>query len=301
MMIIDNNIPVRIAVTGATGRMGKEIIRYVIDMKNNKNQEKKEKYGKKIILGAVIARVGADICGMDVGAITNNSVTGVKISDNLCAVKDDFDVLIDFTVPAISIEYLKFCLDNNKNIVIGTTGFSQDHYFFIREASRKIGIVYSANFSIGVNVVLKLLNTITYAIGNASDINIIEMHHNKKIDIPSGTALMMQDTIVHALSSFVMCGDNTLLNNKDDINVKINDNEARYTSLSSSSFSVPIHSIRAGDCTGQHSVLFASMGENIQITHKACSRVIFVDGALRSAVWLHSKVGLFNMCDVLSI
>lgn len=262
--MIENNIPVRVAVTGATGRMGKEIVRCIIEIVTN---QKQEKYDKNVTLGAVIARTGSEICGMDVGTIIHSNTTGVVISDNLYVIKDDFDILIDFTKPDVSMEYLKFCVDNNKNIVIGTTGFSADHYSVMRDASRKIGIVYSANFSIGMNVMLKLLNMVTQVIGNTADINIVEIHHNKKIDIPSGTALIMQDVIIKTLSSS----------------------------------RVSIHSIRAGDEIGEHSALFSSIGENIKITHQACSRAIFVEGALRAAVWLKSKIGLFNMWNVLDI
>lgn len=289
----ENNIPVRVAVTGATGRMGKEIVRCIIETVIN---QKNEKYDKNIILGAVIARTGSEICGMDAGTIVHSNNTGVIISDDLYVIKDDFDVLIDFTTPDISMEYLKFCVDNNKNIVIGTTGFGADHYSIMRDSSRKIGIVYSANFSIGMNIMLKLLNMITQVIGNTADINIVEIHHNKKIDIPSGTALMMQDVIIKTLSSFV-CNHDMLFSNGEDSSIR--DNKL-CRALSSSSL-VSIHSIRAGDVIGEHSALFSSIGENIKITHQACSRAIFVAGALRAATWLKSKIGLFNMWNVLGI
>lgn len=266
-----NNIPLRIAVSGITGRMGKKVIKCVIDS-HQKNY-------KEVVLGAVITRSGSNICGTDIGGFIGINDVGIVIVDSLDLIKDNFDILIDFTHPNISIEYLKFCVDNNKNMVIGTTGFSASHQSLIKDASRRIGIVYSANFSIGAILMSKLLNIITCIMGNIVDINIIDIHHNKKADIPSGTALMMKKVINDTLSSMFM-------------NEKI----------MFSSFNIPIHSIRAGDCVGEHSVLFTGIGENLKITHTATNRLIFAYGALHSAIWLgYTKKGLFNMYDVLGI
>lgn len=281
--MMDDNIPLRIAVTGITGRMGKKIIQSITTTRG--------KYNKKIVLGAAITRTGSDICGVDVGFIMKSNSTGIIVTDNLNIIKDDFDILIDFTTPDISIEYLKFCVDNNKNMVIGTTGFSKNYRSLIKDVSQKIGIVYSANFSIGVALMSKLLILITQVIGNVVDINIVETHHNKKIDIPSGTALMMKDIIINTLSSIVTDDSIYCETIHDRIGHKL-----------SSSYNIPIHSIRAGNVIGEHSVLFSSIGESLQIIHKSCDRVIFSDGALFSALWLgSSKIGLFSMRDVLGL
>lgn len=275
-----NNFPLRIAVSGITGRMGKSVIQCIIDQK---------KCDQKIELGAVITRIGSDICGIDVGSFIKSDDIGIIITDNLDIIKNDFDILIDFTYPDISIEYLKFCVNNNKNMVIGTTGFSKSHQSFIKNASRRIGIVHAANFSIGIALIIKLLNVITRVMGSISDIDIIEAHHNKKIDIPSGTALMMKDIIMDVLTS---------------ISVDTKLNYCAYTDVihKLSSYNIPIHSIRAGDFVGEHSVLFTSIGESLKIIHTANNRIIFASGALRSAMWLGSdKIGLFDMCDVLGI
>lgn len=284
---MNNDVSLRIAVTGATGRMGKALIQCI-------TTTIRKQYNEKVVLGAVIARTGSNICGMDVGlAIIKKDFLGVIVTDNLNSVKNDFDVLIDFTSPDISIEYLKFCIDNNKNMVIGTTGFNKNHQSFIKDASQKIGIVYSANFSIGVTLMLKLLNIITKVMGNIADINIIETHHNKKIDIPSGTALMMKEIIINTLSSLI-------IDDKKKINYSHINNNKKFDELSLRK-DISIHSIRSGNFVGEHSVLFASAGEVLQITHKAYSRTIFAEGALYSAIWLSSKKGLFNICDVLNV
>lgn len=282
--MVDNDVPIRLAVTGVTGRMGKELIRCII-------KKTYKEYNKKFVLKAAIVRVGANICGLDVGTVINDKKVGVIVTDDLQVIKDNFDTLIDFTAPNISIEYVKFCLENNKNIVLGTTGFNKHHKLFIKDVSRKIGIVCAANFSIGINLILKLLHIIVQVIGNTADINIIETHHNKKIDAPSGTALMMQDIIVNTLTS--MFSNQKLC---CDVNGGV-----KYNNMLSLSSNVPIHSIRAGNYVGEHKVLFTSISENLQIIHTALNRSIFADGALLAAVWLGYKKGLFNMNDVLGI
>ncbi|WHL24973.1 MAG: 4-hydroxy-tetrahydrodipicolinate reductase [Candidatus Blochmannia vicinus] len=278
-----NNALLRIAVTGITGRMGKKIIQCIII-------EGEKKFSRKIILGAAITHSNSSICGMDVGKLMKTDTLGITITDNLELVKDDFDVLVDFTAPSISMEYLKFCVNNNKNIVIGTTGFNQAHEHFIMNASQKIGIVFSSNFSIGIALILRLLHKITRIMGDNSDISLIEAHHNKKRDIPSGTALMMQNTIINALRSIRS-------NKVMDCNV-----DDTTSSSVPSDRDVSIHSIRAGNIIGEHTVLFIGAEERLEITHKALDRTVFARGALYSAIWLgRDKIGLFDIGDTLGI
>lgn len=254
------NLPLRIAVTGITGRMGKEVLRCIVQ----------RQYQQKIILGAAITRFNSGLCGMDAGEFLKSSRTGVIITDSIELVKENFDVLIDFTSPEATMEYLRFCSENSKNMIIGTTGLNLTFHHLIQDASKKIGIVYSANFSIGMTVMLKLLKEITSIISNFVDIDIIEIHHNKKQDIPSGTALMMRDVFKK---------------NKPETNLVNN---------------IKIHSIRSGDIVGEHTVLFSRIGECLKITHQAFNRIIFVDGAIIAAMWIGaSKVGLFDLNDVL--
>ncbi|URJ24042.1 4-hydroxy-tetrahydrodipicolinate reductase [Blochmannia endosymbiont of Camponotus sp.] len=277
-----NDALLRIAVTGVTGRMGKEIVTCVV--------KGEKQFSQEIVLGAAITRLNANICGMDVGVLINTDALGIEITDNLESIKENFDVLVDFTAPDISVEYLKFCVKNNKNIVIGTTGFNQIHKNLILNASHKIGIVFSSNFSIGVALISKLLHKITRIIGGTSDISIIETHHNKKRDIPSGTSLIMQNIIVNALQS-------------------IHSNKIMDSNLDSTTYSpessyndILIHSIRAGDVVGEHTVLFAGSGERLEITHKASDRLIFAHGALRAALWIgRDKIGLFDISDILEM
>ncbi|URJ25204.1 4-hydroxy-tetrahydrodipicolinate reductase [Candidatus Blochmannia ocreatus (nom. nud.)] len=284
MISINNSSPLlRIAVTGITGRMGKKIIEYFLIKKN-------KQLSKKIILGAAIVRKNSSICGIDIGTFNKINEFGVKITDNLELIKDDFDTLIDFTAPDISIQYLNFCVKNNKSIVIGTTGFKQQHKNIIRNASKTIGVMYSANFSIGIALILKILHKITKIIGNNADISIIETHHNKKRDIPSGTAIMMQDLIRDTLQS--------IQTNKS---INYNLKKRMYPSKQKNIiYDIPIHSIRIGNVVGEHTVLFNILGERLEITHKADDRAIFAYGALCAAIWLGcNKKGLFEIHDIL--
>ncbi|WP_159714795.1 4-hydroxy-tetrahydrodipicolinate reductase [Blochmannia endosymbiont of Camponotus nipponensis] len=275
-----NSACLRVAVSGVTGRMGEKVLTCIV--------QGEKQFSKKIVLGAAIARSNSNICGMDVGTLIKTNALGVKITDNIESIKDDFDILIDFTAPDISMEYLKFCTNNKKNIIIGTTGFNLTHKSFIKNASQKIGIVFSSNFSVSIALILKILCNITQSIGSSSDINIVEAHHNKKHDIPSGTSLMMKDVICNALR--LIQSDKIV-----DCNVDCTENESVYLDKK-----IMIHSLRAGDIVGEHTVLFTGLGECLEITHKVSDRLIFAHGALRAAVWLGcDKIGLFSVSDIL--
>lgn len=289
-----NSTPLRVAVTGATGRMGREIIQCI-------RYQYSEHINSKIVLGAAIVKDSSRVCDIDTRSIDQSNVSKVIITDNIKLVKDYFDILIDFTSPQSTIEYLNFCVKYRKNMIIGTTGFDENHLFLIQQASQKIGIVYSPNFSIGIAVMCKLLTEVARSIGNCVDIDIIEIHHNKKNDIPSGTALMMCDliknNITNILSSF---SKNTILRSNNDLLLKHESLCKPSIAAAKSKRDIKIHSIRSGDVVGEHTGLFAGSGECLKITHKAFNRSIFANGALCSALWLKDKkVGLFDLNSVL--
>lgn len=296
MSMVNNDISLRVAVTGVTGRMGQEIIQCIDEDRKNL------KINKRIVLGAAIVKNRSEFCGMDIRNIVKSySEGGVVVTDDIELVKECFDVLIDFTTPEATMEYLNFCVKYHKNMVIGTTGFNEKHMSLMKTASQKIGIVYSANFSIGITVMLKLLKEIVKSVGNFFDIDIIETHHNKKRDIPSGTALMMYNVIKYNLDEIV-----SLYNKNNALNCpnSLQKNKTLYTILSSSGScrDVQIHSIRSGDVIGEHTVLFSGFGERLDIVHRASNRSIFARGALYSAVWIRDKqVGWFNLDSVLGI
>ena len=212
--------------------------------------------------------------GLDKGDSLNNSL-------------EDFDVLIDFSRPDATLNALSICESSGKAMVIGTTGFSDDELEVIIQASKDIPIVFAPNMSIGVNLTLKLLETSAKVIGPDSSIEIIEAHHRYKVDSPSGTALKMGEIVANALGR-----------NLADCAIYGREGIEEPRDLNSIGFS----SIRGGDVVGEHTVAFFMEGERVEITHKASSRMIYANGAVRAANWLHNKPnGLYSMQDVLEL
>ena len=220
----------------------------------------------------------------------NNSATlgvGVDKGDNLNDSLQDFDVLIDFSRPEASLKAISICKNSGKAMVIGTTGFSDDELKVIKQASIQIPIVFAPNMSVGVNLTLKLLETSAKVIGQDSSIEIIETHHRYKVDSPSGTALKMGEVVANALGRDLA---NCAVYGREGID------EPR--DLNTIGFS----SIRGGDVVGDHTVTFFMEGERVEITHKASSRMIYANGAVRAANWLSDKPsGLYSMQDVLEL
>ncbi|MCU5772744.1 4-hydroxy-tetrahydrodipicolinate reductase [Erwiniaceae bacterium BAC15a-03b] len=265
---------IRIAIVGATGRMGRQLIQAT-------------QQAEGVRLGAALARNGSSLVGSDAGELAGTGAIGIKVSDNLEAVVNDFDILIDFTRPEGTLEYLAFCRQHQKAIVIGTTGFDDAGKAAIKQASADIGIVFAANFSVGVNLVLKLLEKAAKVMGDYADIEIIEAHHRHKVDAPSGTALAMGEAIADAMDW--------------DLNQHAVYAREGFTGERKAQ-SIGFATVRAGDIVGEHTAMFADIGERVEITHKASSRMTFATGAVRAAQWLNDrKTGLYDMRDVLDL
>ncbi len=264
----------RIAVTGAAGRMGKNIIEAIQMLEG-------------VELGAAIERVGSTMIGLDAGELAGVGTLGVKITDNLEAVTDKFDVLIEFTLPEVTEANVKICRRAGKKMVIGTTGLSDAQKASLDEAANDIAIVFAPNMSVGVNLCLKLLQVAAQVLGDDVDIEVVEAHHRYKIDAPSGTALAMGEVVAEALG-------------RDLKECAVYGREGRTGERDRKT--IGFETIRAGDIVGEHTVMFAGIGERVEITHKASSRMTFAKGALRAAAWLAGKdKGLFDMQDVLSL
>ena len=220
----------------------------------------------------------------------NNSATlgaAVDKGGNLNDSLQDFDVLIDFSRPEASLKAISICKNSGKAMVIGTTGFSDDELKVIKQASTQIPIVFAPNMSVGVNLTLKLLEISAKVIGQDSSIEIIETHHRYKVDSPSGTALKMGEVVANALGRDLA---NCAVYGREGID------EPR--DLNTIGFS----SIRGGDVVGDHTVTFFMEGERVEITHKASSRMIYANGAVRAANWLSDMPsGLYSMQDVLEL
>ena len=265
---------VRIAVIGAAGRMGKTLIEAVGQAEG-------------AALTAAIERPESSLIGADAGELAGVGRLHVAISGSLQHVLNDFDVLIDFTHPTTTLNNVQHCLAAGKAMVIGTTGFSEDEKMQLAEAGKRIPIVFAPNFSVGVNLCLKLLDMAARVLGDDADIEIIEAHHRHKVDAPSGTALRMGEVVAKALD-------------RDLAEVAVYGREGQTGARDAKT--IGFATVRAGDVVGDHTVLFATEGERVEITHKASSRMTFAKGAVRSALWLEGRdSGLFDMQDVLDL
>jgi len=265
---------VRIAVAGAAGRMGSRITAL------------SKEYDGLQCAGA-FERKGHKDTGKDIGSITGIGDTGVKLADSLEAVIDNVDLVISFTTVEASLEHLRLASSKGKAMVIGTTGFTKDNLKEVTELTKKIPCVMASNMSMGVNLLLKVLQDIARVLGDGYDVEIVEAHHRMKKDAPSGTALKMAQVIADALSR-----------NLDDVAVY-----ARKGIIGERKpKEIGIQTIRAGDIVGEHTVIFGGLGERIEVVHKVSSRDTFARGALRAALWVYGKpAGLYDMQDVLGL
>jgi 4-hydroxy-tetrahydrodipicolinate reductase len=264
----------RIAIAGAAGRMGKSLIEAVNMMEG-------------VTLTAAFVRAGNSCVGCDVGELAGLGKLGVVVSDSIEKVINQFDVLIDFTSPDATMTNMEACQKAGKKMVIGTTGLTEVQKQAIQDAAKDMPIVFASNFSVGVNVCFKLLDIAAKTMGQDVDIEIIEAHHRHKKDAPSGTALSMGEVVAGALGR----------------DLKTHAVYAREGQTGERPRDViGFQSIRAGDIVGEHTVMFADIGERVEITHKASSRMTFASGAVRAAQWLSGKqAGLFDMQDVLNL
>lgn len=265
---------IKIGVCGAAGRMGKTILEVCNEIDNVK-------------VAAAIEYKGSSMIGIDAGEQAGIGKISVAITDDIAKVADQFDVLIDFTIASSLTENIEKCHAAGKRMVIGTTGLDDEQKELINKVAEDIAIVFAPNMSIGVNLCLKLLEMAAQVIGEESDIEIIEAHHRHKKDAPSGTALRMgeviADTLGRNLKECAVYGREGVTGERDKN-------------------TIGFETIRAGDIVGEHTVMFASAGERVEITHKATSRKTFASGAVRAAQWLADKdKGLFDMQDVLGI
>ena len=265
---------IKIAVTGAAGRMGKTLIEAVA---NHPDSE----------LAAALERPDSSLIGADAGELAGIGKNGIAIAADITAVVDRFDVLIDFSVPAASVENAKVCAAHGKKLVLGTTGFSDEQKAVIEAVAGDTAVCQASNFSTGVNLCFKLLDMAARVLGDDADIEIYEAHHRHKVDAPSGTALSMGEVVAGAL-------------NRDMRDVAVYGREGITGARERDT--IGFATVRAGDIVGDHTVMFAADGERVEISHKASSRMSFGRGAVRAAVWLADRdVGKFDMQDVLGL
>jgi 4-hydroxy-tetrahydrodipicolinate reductase len=263
----------RIAIAGAGGRMGRMLAEGI------------SAEGDLRLAGALDAP-GAPSIGVDALAFAGRT-SGVTVTDDVAAGLSDADLLIDFTRPEGTMAHLAACRARGVGLVIGTTGFDDDQKAAIRAAGSDIGIVMAPNMSVGVNVVLELVERAARLLSQGYDIEIIEAHHRHKVDAPSGTALALGERVASALGrSLKDCaiyGREGITGERDPS-------------------TIGFATIRGGDIVGDHTVLFAGTGERIEVSHRSASRATYVAGSLRAARFLAGRgPGLYDMRDVLGL
>ncbi|RWA53307.1 4-hydroxy-tetrahydrodipicolinate reductase [Cupriavidus sp. UYMSc13B] len=262
-----------IAIAGASGRMGRMLIEHVLNTEG-------------VSLAGALDVPGSPALGQDAGLLLGRQ-TGVAISSDVEAVLAGADCLIDFTRPEGTLAHVAAAKKLGVKMVIGTTGLDEAGKAALAEAARLIGIVYAANFSVGVNATFKLLEVAARLLSTGYDIEVIEAHHRFKVDAPSGTALKMGEVIADALG-------------RDLKTCAVYAREGHTGERDPNS--IGFATVRGGDIVGDHTVMFAGIGERIEISHKSSSRQSYADGAVRAARFLADKPnGLFDMQDVLGL
>ncbi|OGW92768.1 MAG: 4-hydroxy-tetrahydrodipicolinate reductase [Nitrospirae bacterium RIFCSPLOWO2_12_FULL_63_8] len=265
---------IKVIVTGAGGRMGGRLVSLV-----------KESSGLQLV--GALERKGHPAVGSDAGEVAGCGRAGVVVTDNLAALAERADVLIEFTAPDVTLMHLAIMAASRKAMVIGTTGLSANQIGEVQKAATSIPCVFSPNMSVGINVVLKVLAEMARAFGEDYDIEVTEAHHRLKKDAPSGTALKIAQVLADAtgrdLDQVAAYGRRGMIGERKrgEIGIQV---------------------VRAGDIVGDHTVLFGGPGERIEVTHRAQSRDTFARGALRAAQWVVTRPpGLYDMHDVLGL
>ncbi|MDO6489042.1 4-hydroxy-tetrahydrodipicolinate reductase [Colwellia sp. 6_MG-2023] len=264
---------VKVAILGCSGRMGRNLI-----------QAAHEHESIELIGGSV--RSSSSFAGFDLGELAGIGAMGLTTVTELSQL-NEAEVFIDFTSIETSLENINWCKEHNKALVIGTTGFNDEQVHRIKEAGQSTPIVLAPNTSVGVNLMFKLLEITAKAIGDYTDIEIFEAHHRFKKDAPSGTAVKMgqviADTLGRDLNECAVYGREGITEER-------------------SKETIGFATVRAGDIVGEHTAYFADLGERIEITHKASSRMTFALGAMRAAFWLsEADNGFYDMQDVLGL
>jgi 4-hydroxy-tetrahydrodipicolinate reductase len=264
----------KIAVMGAAGRMGRELVRAIAAQP-----------GCSVSGATEVA--GSPALGKDIGELAGLGRIGVEVTSDAAAVIAAADAIVDFTVPKASAEFARLAAKSGTAHIIGTTGFDAASEAAIAEAAKRTAVVKAGNMSLGVNLLAALTKQVAAALGNDFDIEIVEMHHRMKVDAPSGTALMLGEAAAS--------GRNVAL---ADRSVRVRDGHTGSRQAGDIGFA----SLRGGTVVGDHTVIFAGEGERIELTHRAADRGIFARGAVKAALWAKGRApGLYAMTDVLGI
>ena len=264
----------RLIVAGAGGRMGRTLVKAIAETKG-------------LTLAGALENAGSPLIGQDAGLLAGLGGNGIKLSADAAPFMDKADGIIDFTAPAASIACAEFAARAGKVHIIGTTGLSTADDEKIAAAAARAVIVKSGNMSLGVNLLAALVKRVSKTLDNAFDIEILEMHHNQKVDAPSGTALLLGRAAAEGRGVDL---------NKASVRSRDGHTGARKPG------DIGFATLRGGTVVGEHTVMFAGPAERLELTHKANDRMIFARGALHAALWARTqKPGLYSMADVLGL
>jgi len=262
-----------IGIFGANGRMGRALISVA--------------RAQQLQLTSATVRKGSQLIGVDAGELAGVGKLGLPLTETNSTSVSQADIWVDFTMPEPMLAHLELAVAAKKAMVIGVTGLTDVQYQQLQAASAHIPIVWAPNMSVGVNLLLHLVQTAAKVMGQTADIEIIEAHHRFKKDAPSGTAMAIGASIAKALDR-----------NLNEVAVYGREGITGERSQQTIGFAT----VRGGDIIGDHTALFADLGERLEITHKASSRETFAQGAMRAAIWLQNKQpGLYSMQQVLGL
>ncbi len=266
---------VRVGIAGITGRMGGTLVRVALETPG-------------IALGAASSHSQDElVVGRDAGLFAGGEESGVAVSGSLEYCHGDFDVAIDFTCPEYTVELARFCAEQGKGLVIGTTAHDEAQLEAVAEAAKMIPIVMAPNMSIGINLMLNLVTEAAKALGDETEADVVELHHRRKHDAPSGTALALGQAVAKGRGqTFPDCASF----------------EALSTGNEREADKIQYHIMRMANAIGEHRVVFARNNERLELVHHAGSREIFASGALHAAAWVAGRSpGLYSMQDVLAV
>jgi 4-hydroxy-tetrahydrodipicolinate reductase len=268
------NSDMRLVIAGAGGRMGRTLIAAIAA-------------GKGLALAGAVEAAGSAMIGRDSGELAGLGPNGIKVTSDVGPLLKDADGLIEFTIPAATLAFAEFTAAAGLVHVIGTTGHSAEEETIIAKAAGRARIVKAGNFSMGVNLLAALVKRVAKTLDDAYDIEIVEMHHNKKIDAPSGTALMLGRAAAEGRGIDLKQHS---VRGRDGVTGPRQAGDIGFAAL------------RGGTVVGDHTVTFAGPAERVELTHRAEDRMIFARGALRAALWARGqKPGLYSMADVLGL
>ncbi|MBF0093691.1 MAG: 4-hydroxy-tetrahydrodipicolinate reductase [Alphaproteobacteria bacterium] len=264
----------RIGIFGCSGRMGRMLVAAVLETPGS-------------VLAGGVERPGSEAVGQDLGSLAHHAPVGRTVGDDPRALFEASDVVIDFSSPAVTADNAALAVETGKGLVVGTTGLGPEHLSSLSAAAKHVPVVQAPNMSLGITLLLDLVEQMARLLNERCDIEILEMHHRHKVDAPSGTAL--------ALGRAAALGRGVDL---DEVARRVRDGITGPRGMGDIGFAT----LRGGNVVGEHTVIFADDDERIEITHKATSRLIFARGALHAALWTEGRPpGLYSMRDVLGL